>query len=194
VLPAPAISVAGASFSLSGPAPSGLLLPTQTASFDVQFAPATAGILNGSLTLGDRACALTGTGIDPALPKPRLVVSLQTAESAQQGTVAVALDAAAKTSGQGTVTLAFAPSIPGAAEPAVAFDTGGQTVTFTLSPGDLQAHFGARLTALFQTGTTAGTLTLTATLAGGTDRQAIVIPPAPIGITAANCVASAAIP
>src|ERR1039457_5153585 len=75
VLTVPAISVQGAAFALLGTAPSGQMLkPRQGGQFTIVFTPQTAGVRQGSLTLGDRSYPLLGTGIDPPLPKP--IVSL----------------------------------------------------------------------------------------------------------------------
>jgi len=183
----PGISVTGAAFGLSGPSPAGLLLqPTESAGFAVQFTPAADGALSGSLAIGSRVFPLTGAGIEPPLPEPRLSVSLPQRQSAQQGTVTVNLDAPSKTSGSGTVTMTFQPAIATTTDPAIAFASGGRAVAFTVSPGDTQGRFGAQPTAPFQTGTTAGTLTLTVQLGGLTDQQIIIIQPAAVGLTAAQ--------
>jgi hypothetical protein len=179
LLTVPAITVQGSDFALSGPSPSGAVLqPHQTSGFDVQFTPTVAGARSGSLVIGDRTYPLTGTGADPPLPKPQLVIDLQPQASAQQGVVTVRFAAPAQTSGSGTVTM------DGPADPAMGFASGGRTATFTFSPGDTQAAM------LFQTGTTAGTLTFTAQLGGATDRQTVTIPAAPVGITATQAVRS----
>jgi hypothetical protein len=83
----------------------------------------------------------------------------------------VNFSAAAQTSATRTVTLAFVPnvSIPNATDPGIAFATGGQSATFNVFIGEKQAVFGTSSNSLgFQTGTTAGTLTVTVTLEGNT--------------------------
>ena len=55
----------------------------------------------------------------------------------------------------------------------------------------MQVHFGDLLAVAFQTGTTAGTIGITVELGGVTDRKAIVIPPAPVGIVSAQGTKSA---
>ncbi|HUI55036.1 MAG TPA: choice-of-anchor D domain-containing protein [Bryobacteraceae bacterium] len=183
----PGISVTGAAFGLSNPSPAGLLLqPTESAGFDVQFAPGADGVLSGSLAIGSRDFPLTGTGIEPSLPQPRVTISLPQPQSAQQGTVTVNLNPPSKASGTGTVTIGFQPLSAGATDPAIAFASGGRTATFTVSPGDTQGHFGAQLTVPFQTGTTAGTLTILVQLGPLTDQQIIGIQPAAVGLTAAQ--------
>jgi hypothetical protein len=183
----PALAATGAGFTLSGSTPTGILLqPVQSAGFDVQFSPATAGPASGSLLVGSRSYLLSGAGTLPSLPAPGLSVSLPQALSAQQGTVTVNLSQAAATSGSGTVTLAFQPAVAGATDPAIQFATGGQTTNFTVSAGDTQGQFGTQASVAFQTGSTAGSLVITAQLGGRTDQQTIVILPAAVGVAAAQ--------
>ena len=192
VLTVPAIAVPAGDFALSGAAPGGLALPPgQTADFYVQFTPTATGARGGSLVIGNSTYALTGTGVQPPLPNPGLSISLPQTLSAQQGAVTVTLDAASKTSGSGTLTLDFQPG-PGLTDDSpIVFASGGRTATFTVSPGDTQGHFGAQLTAPFQTGTTAGALVFTVQLGGVTAQQTITILPATVGITLVQGVRSA---
>lgn len=192
IAPGPLIS--GAGFALSGSSPGGtLVLPTGSVAFDLQFTPTSAGVSSGQLTLGNQTYALTGTGVEPVLPQPQISVSLPQPGSAQQGTVTVNLASTAQASGTGTVTLSFIPAFPlgTATDPGVAFASGGQTTTFTVSPGNMQGYFGSAVKALFQTGTTEGVLTITAQLGGLSSQQSITILPAAVGITAAQAVRSA---
>jgi len=191
---APGPLVSGPGFALSGPSPAGTVVnPTQSVGFAVQFSPTATGAANGLLTIGQTSYALTGTGVAPALPQPQISLSLPQPDSAQQGAVAVNLASTSLASGTGIVTLTFLPSIPATdtvADPGIAFASGGQSVNFTVSSGDTQGHFGTALTAPFQTGTTAGTLTVTAQLGGNTAQQTVTILPAVVGVTAAQGVLS----
>jgi hypothetical protein len=67
----------------------------------------------------------------------------------------------------GTVTLSFQPdaAVP-ADDPAIQFITGGRTASFTIPAGSTQATFPGPDIGL-QTGTVAGTITLTTTLQSG---------------------------
>jgi hypothetical protein len=192
VLTAPPIAVPPGDFALSGAAPGGLALPPgKSADFYVQFTPTATGARGGSLVIGNTTYALIGTGIQPPLPNPVLSINLPQPLSAQQGAVTVTLDAASKTSGSGTLTLDFQPASGLTDDAAIVFASGGRTAAFTVSPGDTQGHFGAQLTAPFQTGTTAGALTFTVQLGGVTAQQAIAILPATAGITLIQGVRSA---
>jgi len=62
-LAVPAIAVSGGDFALNGAAPAGaVLLPNQSAAFDVRFSPTAAASRSGSLVIGDQTYALVGTG------------------------------------------------------------------------------------------------------------------------------------
>lgn len=183
-LTVPALAVVGADFALSGPSPAGTpLLPLQTAAFAIVFTPSAAGARSATLTAGSQIYNLTGSGVAPALPKATLAITLPQAASAQQGTVSVTLDGAAPIAASGTVSLSFQPAATGAADPAIAFASGSQTLNFTVSPGDTQASFAGASTGAFQTGTTAGTLTFTVQFGGVTSQQTVTVQPAAIGVS-----------
>jgi hypothetical protein len=199
VLTAPVIAVSTGDFALNGATPGGQAVqPGQTADFYVQFTPTATGARSGSLGIGNSTYGLTGTGVapppppPPPLPNPGLSISLPQVLSDQQGAVTVTLDATSQTSGSGTLTLAFQPASGLNDDPTIVFVSGGRTATFTVSPGDTQGHFGAQLTAPFQTGTTAGALVFTVTLGGVTAEQTITILPAMVGITSVEGVRSTA--
>jgi len=182
----PAISVNGPGFSLVGTAPSGTVLgPQQTSGFDIDFQPAAAGASSGSLAIGNRVYALTGTALAIALPKPSLRVNLPQALSGQQGTVTVLFDAAARTSGSGVVSLQFQPLATGATDPGIQFASGGTQASFSVSPGDTQASIP------FQTGTTAGTLKFGVTLGTNSDSKSVTIAAAAVTINASQATRSA---
>ena len=189
-LNAPALAVGAGDFALSNAAPGVLLQPGQAVGFDIQFRPSAAGPRGGLLTISSRSYALAGAGIVPALPKPQLTIDLPRKQSAQQGSITVALDAPAKTHGSGTLTLDFQSAPAGASDPAIAFAAGGRTAAFTVEPGDTEGHFGSQAVALFQTGTTAGVLTVTVQLGEVTDRQSVTIVPAPVALSAAQAARS----
>ena len=186
----PAMAVGAGDFALSNAAPGVRLQPGQAAGFDIQFRPSAAGPRNGLLAIGSHSYALAGAGIVPALPKPQLTIDLPQKQSAQQGSITVTLDAPAKTSGSGTLTLDFQPAPAGSSDPSIAFAAGGRTAAFTFELGDSNGRFGSRAEALFQTGTTAGALTVTVQLGNVTDRQSVIIAPAPVTLSAAQAARS----
>jgi hypothetical protein len=192
VLQAPGIAVQGGGFALAGAAPAGAVFqPGDSAGFDVVFQPTAAGSAAGSVVIGDRTYTLAGAGVPVPLPRPVLDVALAQARSGQQGTVSVSFDAAAQTSGTGSLTLDFQPLATGATDPSIQLGVVGRSLTFPIAAGDARAVFGDLSAVAFQTGTTAGTLTFTATIGGATDRKAITIPAAPVTMIAASAVRSA---
>jgi hypothetical protein len=178
---------------LNGAAPGGLALPAgQSTDFYVQFTPTATGARSGSLVIGGSTYTLTGTGIQPPLPNPVLSINLPQPLSAQQGAVTVTLDAVSKVSGSGTLTLDFQPAPGLADDPTIMFLLGGRTALISVVPGDTQVHFGPQPMALFQTGSTAGTLVFTVQLGGVTAQQTIVILPSAVGMTSVQGVRSTA--
>jgi hypothetical protein len=174
----PSLSVHGQGFSLLNAPPAGFVLgPQQSGGFDLQFSPAADGVYSGTLTAGNTTYALTGTGIDPSLPKPLLSIQLPQPASGQQGTANIAYDAPARIAGTGTLTLDF----QGPDDPSVALQAGGRSLTFPVSIGDTQAP-----PIPFQTGTTAGTIVLRATMGSASASQTVVIAPSPVSISAAQ--------
>lgn len=187
VLAAPGIAVQGAAFSLQQPTPAGVVFePGDTAGFDIVFQPAVVGAAAGTLTIGDRNYALTGSGLPLPQPTPVLSVTLAQPQSNQQGTVAVGFAAAAQAAGSGLLALAFQPLPNGATDPAIQLGVVGNSLGFSFGSGDTQANFGGLASVNFQTGTTAGTLNFTATIGGVAAQQSVVIPAAPVGIVSAS--------
>ncbi|MGA2039668.1 MAG: choice-of-anchor D domain-containing protein [Bryobacteraceae bacterium] len=179
------IGVAAGDFALVGLSPAGTsLAPQSSASFAIEFSPTAAGARTAVLSIGGRQFTLTGTGLSPPPPTPLLTVALGEAQSAQQGSVAVSFDAPAATGGTGTVTLEFQSLPEGELDPGILFAAGGQTANFTFNQGDTAASFGGAASAAFQTGTTAGTLTLAAQIGSAVSEQNVVIGPAVIGVAA----------
>src|SRR4029077_16028598 len=127
--------------------------------------PPATGARQGTLTIGDHSYPLLGVGADLPLPRPSVAIDLQTAASAQQGTLVIRYDAPSQAAGTGTATLDFR----GPADPAIAFAAGGRSTTFSIAPGDTQAVLP------FQTGTTAGTLTFSVQLGQATGQQSVTI-------------------
>jgi hypothetical protein len=89
-----------------------------------------------------------------------------TTGSGEQPAVTIGLTSPYPSDLQGTLTLTFAPSSSnGVDDPAIQLSTGGRTLNFTVPAGSTTTP-----TVAFQTGTVAGTITLTLTLtAGGVD-------------------------
>ncbi|MFB3828392.1 MAG: beta strand repeat-containing protein [Bryobacteraceae bacterium] len=127
-----------------------------------------------------RALSLT-IGL-PAAPPVTFTGVPDVSDPARQPAIQVSLGATYPVPLTGVVTLTFAP-LAGRDDPAVQFSTGGRTATFTVPAGSTTANFSVPNLGL-QTGTVAGTITLTVSLnAGGTD---VTPSPAPTRVIRIN--------
>jgi hypothetical protein len=111
--------------------------------------------------------------------------------SAQQNSITIQLASASQVSGNGTLTMAFLPSVAGVTDDAaIQFLSGpAHIATVAIAAGATSATIGGQPSMAFQTGTTAGTITFTLTLDNLPPQQAtLVIPPAPINLDSATAV------
>ncbi len=185
-----AIAVTGAAFSLQ----TGVSMPLAIAAggsktFQIAFAPQSATQFAGTLTIDQRTFPLTGVGENPPLPAGAIVVSSAAASSSQQMNVSIQLASASKVAGGGTLTMAFqpAPGLPN--DPAIAFLSGpANNTSFTVAAGDSIGKFNAQPNIAFQTGTTAGTIVFTLTLAGATSQLSVPIAPSMVNVTTASSI------
>jgi hypothetical protein len=176
------LAVTGAAFRATAGLPlAAELKPAQTALFEVVFAPAAVGGQQGTLDLDGLIFPLRGTGLEPTLPKPVISVEPQVLRGGQQAKVSVRLASTARTSGSGTLTLDLHPSVSGkATDSSLLFPaTGSRSIGFAVAMGEDSARFGGGLETEFQTGTTAGTLVLTARLGPHTEQLSLVVPAGP---------------
>jgi hypothetical protein len=172
---------------LSGSLPPGLQLSPDGV---ISGSPTGAGTFNFTVQAGDSSTPqLTvqqGFSIQVLLPEVSgVTVTLPpNLQPAEQPVVRVQISAPYPLALTGTLSLAFAPNAANNADdPAIQFSTGGRSVSFTIPAGQTQAVFPGGDVGL-QTGTTAGTITLTTALnAGGSTvtcncplTQTIVIP------------------
>lgn len=188
-----AVAVSGAGFEppqgLSAPL---TLIPGQSISFTIKFAPPDAAPYAGALTIDTRTFPLTGAAYNPLLTKPALTFDSAAIGSAQQHTLTMSLPSAAPFAGSGYVTLVFAPStkvIPN--DPAVMFvPSGTRILPFSFKQGDTRIQLNGQPGAVFQTGTTAGTITFVVAPAGfqfaGDPTTVVTIAPQAISIDTAN--------
>jgi hypothetical protein len=181
------VAVSGAAFrGPVGIGPTLELAPGKAASFEVVFQPGRAGPEEGRLSLNGRVFRLAGVGLEPPLPKPRIVLDPAAPRSGQQVRVAIRLDSAAGAAAQGELRVRLEPAAAGAPDdPAVGFlGPVGRVVPFTVEPGAETARFAGRGEIELQTGTTAGKLILTARLGPHSEEAAVALAALPVAIDA----------
>ncbi len=157
------VSGTGTTFGVSQlPGLPATIAPGQTLQFTIAFAPTTTGALAGSLRIDGTTFSLNGVAnAPPALPDYSFSGASGVQQPGQQVAVGLSLASAYSLPVTGTLTLAFNSDVF-ANDPAVQFAAGGRTLTFTIAAGQRDAVFpNGQTTARFQTGTVAGTLTLT---------------------------------
>jgi hypothetical protein len=154
------------------------LAPNDSFTFTILFAPVTTGFANTTLRIDAQQFALSGSGLPPpALPNIKFTGPSGVVDPRTQPAVGIALAAPYPLALSGVLTLsitssAFTP------DPAVQFSTGTRTVAFSIPANSTQSVFpnGAKEIQL-QTGTIAGNLTITPTIA--TSSGLDLTPPAP---------------
>jgi hypothetical protein len=166
------------------------LAPGQTVSFQVAFEPQTGPPAQGRLNVDRRSFNLTGLGLDPPLPGASITLASTLGASGQQNSLSIPLASVSQVNGNGTLTMAFKSSVTGVADDAaIQFLSGPKrAATVTISAGDSAAKFGTQSSIAFQTGATAGTITFTLTLPGGTQQSSLTIAPSPISVDTATSI------
>jgi hypothetical protein len=182
------VTVAGAGFLLpvQPPVPASLAAGA-TLSISMAFAPTTVGQLSGTIQIQDQTINLKGSGTaPPALPTPSFTGLGSTAAPLDQPSVGLSLASTYPFDVTGTLTLTFA-SASFVDDPAIQFATGGRTVNFVIPANTQTAMFNNRTSALFQAGTVAGTISVTAAFATGN----VNITPSPAPVANVSIAASA---
>lgn len=133
-----------------------------TVQFTVTFSPTAVGAASATLRVDTQTFTLNGTGNQPApLPEYRFEGASGSQEPQQQPAVGLTLAASYPLALTGTLTLAFNSDVF-ANDTAVQFSTGGRTIAFTVPANTTRAIFPNNQTQIrLQTGTVAGTITLT---------------------------------
>ncbi|MEK7409038.1 MAG: choice-of-anchor D domain-containing protein [Acidobacteriota bacterium] len=163
------ISLAGTNlpFTLSGlPALPLTLAAGASAGFNIEFTPVAVGVAAASLKVDTSTFTLSASAGPPdPLPSYRFAAPSGPQEPMQQPAVGLTLDAPYPIALSGTLTLAFNSDVF-SNDPAVQFATGGRTINFTIPANTRNAVFQQNLTQVrIQTGTVAGTITLTPSFA-----------------------------
>ncbi len=164
-----------------------VLAPGKLVPFTITFQPSTAQPATGTLRIDQRSFLLSGTGLNPPLPKATIQLT-QSGISSRQAKVSIQLASTSRVAGSGTLTMDFKANIAGVTDdPAIQFLSGPKRVaTISIAAGDSVAKFGTQTELAFQTGTTSGTITFTLKLSNDTQQITYVIAPALIGFDTVN--------
>ena len=175
-------TVSGAPFSFPSGPPRPYLEPGQSIGFDVLFVPTSAGVFKSTLTIDDRAFWLVGTAVEPAIPRPTIVIDSAAIRSGQQGRVSVRFAERSRGRAQGKLTMELRPAgVIQDNDGAAAFVSGGRrTLEFQIREGQTAAGWEDGY--VFQAGTTAGTIEFTVEAGGFTERASVVVAPEPVKI------------
>jgi len=156
------LTVVGSSFATTS-ANAVTIASGQSASFTIQFSPATAVSYSGTLTVGARTYGLSGTGFSSPLPSLIWTFDTTIIRSGEQHTLSLQLSAPAPVAAAGSVILSFAPSTAVVTDDtAVQFvATSKRIASFTVNAGETAIKLNAQPNIVFSTGTTAGKITFT---------------------------------
>jgi hypothetical protein len=173
VTPAAAATLTGASFTL---APTG-----DPSIFEILFTSDLASTASAVLTVDTRRFTLRATATEFALPRPSIATPPASLEPATQQKVIVRLSEPARTIVLGSAKLIFTPQPGQPDEPAIAFlPQLIRTVPLQFAEGASEADV------TFQTGTTAGSVTVQATIGAASAEVRFTLPERPLTLTAAR--------
>jgi hypothetical protein len=129
--------------------------------FGIRFSPSASGLNADVLRLDAQLFTLNGFGQSLGLPSYRFEGPSGVVEPLQQLSLGLTLNAPYPASVRGTLTLNL-DSDSFSTDPAVQFSTGGRTATFVIPANTTQAIFANDTPSVkLQTGTVAGTITIT---------------------------------
>jgi len=186
----PSISPDGGDFRLVSPFGSAQQVgPGGQVTFEVVFRSETAGEKTAILTLDSRPFRLRATAREFPLPRGILVFEQSAPKNASQEKVAIRLAEAARTSGSGTLRLAFTPDTGLPDDPAVGFmPSATRSIPFQVRPGSDMVEFETGSQATFQTGTVAGRITFTLLLGSQNEQFSLDFAPTTIQLDSAVAV------
>jgi len=173
------ITSSSAAFAVTAPSLPVTVPPGGNIGLSIVFTPASPGPATATLSINGQTFNLTGNG---ASASAVTITGTGAASPAQQPTVGVTLAEAYSVAASGQLTLTFSPNAAGAPDdPSIQFVSGGRSAAFTVPANSRTATFAGGATQIaLQTGTVAGTITLSATLtASGVN---VTPSPAPTGV------------
>jgi hypothetical protein len=184
------LSVRGAAFTIQGaPSLPAVIQPNTSITFRIAFSANSSGTYTGSLTIGTRVFGLTGLAVVSPVPAMSLQFSKRPLTSGEQVTVTAQAASASTQDAIGTLSMQFTPTVPDVADdPAVQFvPLSSRNLSLDLAKGSQTATYQNQSALIFQTGTTAGTLTFTLSFVNTAPvTQTFTITPALIHISSAQ--------
>ena len=175
-------TVTGAPFRFGAGPPAASLAPGQSAVVEVIFSPIEAGVFRSTMAVDNREFRLTGTAMEPSIPRPTVVIDSPAIRSGEQGRVSVRFAEKSRGRARGKLTMELRPA--GSVrdnDGAARFVTGSsRSVEFQVVEGQMSA--GAEDGFTFQAGTTAGTIVFTAEAGGFTEQAVVVVAPEAVRI------------
>jgi hypothetical protein len=184
------LSVRGAAFTIQGaPSLPAVIQPNTSITFRIAFSANSSGTYTGSLTIGTRLFGLTGLAVVSPVPAMSLQFSKRPLTSGEQVTVTAQAASASTQDAIGTLSMQFTPTVPDVADdPAVQFvPLSSRNLSLDLAKGSQTATYQNQSALIFQTGTTAGTLTFTLSFVNTAPvTQTFTITPALIHISSAQ--------
>jgi hypothetical protein len=164
------------------------LLPQGSGEWLLQMpVSATGGMKETVLTVSGRSYRLQVFVMEPAPPRPSVKLP-ESSGFARQENVEVLLSEPARSAASGLLTIQFRPESPAVADDATLglLPTLSRTISFQVDAGASKARFGDKDSAVLQTGTTAGSITVTASLGGVSSTQTLRLPATPPGLQSAT--------
>ncbi|MCC6587896.1 MAG: choice-of-anchor D domain-containing protein [Bryobacterales bacterium] len=132
----------------------------EAASFEVTATPPRSGILSGTLEIDGRQFKIDVTATDPPVPDMSINLPAEPLVSGRQAKLTVTLASPSPLTTSIPLTLTFTPLGGAPDDPAVLFvSPASRIATLSITEGDSIAKIGTQSDIVFQTGTTAGTLT-----------------------------------
>ncbi len=155
--------------------------------YTIVFSSDKPGAPSASLDAGGRLFSLRATVTDFAVPRPSIVFPAEP-KTAQQARLTVRLSEPARTAYTAALTLSFTPDAGLPNDSSVAFlPQAVRTLPVRFAEGESESQ-----EIVFQTGTTAGSITLTAVLGPYVEERAVRILPEPVVLSAARASSSSA--
>jgi hypothetical protein len=197
------LTISGAGFQFIQMIQTPILIPAGgLTTFTANFAPSSAAVYSGMLTVGSQATQtypLSGSALPP-LPTPQIQFDSGAYGSDQQRMLTMSLPSPSPIAATGVLLLSFKPGTTVVTDdPAIVFvSNGSRSMRFSINAGDTQFQFQGQTGAVFQTGTTWGTISFSIStnvaITGtgtGTATATMAIPPSVIAIDKAIATAEA---